>query len=424
MKDEKPFPEIVFSRMASRIERPVIVELMAQALKDPDLLSLAAGFTDNEALPRDLVERFSREITRGDFCGDDPLQYGSNQGRRRLRELTCDWLSSHPGENDSFDPDDIVMTNGSQQMLYLAIQSLCDPGDIILVEDPSYFVCLEMLKGFGVRAIGIPCAPNGAIEPEGFADLLDRLDRDGERARVKGIYLVSYFSNPTGRCLGEEEKDLVAQILVNKGFFIPVIEDAAYRELYFGTPSKASSILSRPSFQKFPKLYLGTYTKPFATGLKVGYGLCTSGEWKEKILGIKGHQDFGSAHFNQAVIEKMLQAEEYENHLQHIRERYERKLKILGAELAEAGLRESGWSWDMPKGGLLLWLRGPIGFEASANSSFYRTCLARGVMYVPGDLCFADRSSINCIRLSTGAIHEERLVDAVTRFCHAINHLD
>ncbi|MEE4248201.1 MAG: aminotransferase class I/II-fold pyridoxal phosphate-dependent enzyme, partial [Kangiellaceae bacterium] len=262
---------ISFSRLGREIAPPIIVDLMARALANPNLLSLAAGFTDNEVLPRDLVGRVVSELTQVGL-GDEPLQYGQNQGRRRLRELSCEVIATHPNEQTkAFDPNAMFITNGSQQALYLAVQALCDPGDIVLVEEPSYFVCLEMLKGLGLRPVGIPCDAEGGVLPDGLEACLRDLDAAGERSKVKAIYLVSYFCNPSSRSLEADEKRAVAKVLLDAGYQIPVIEDAAYRELYFDAPHAAPSIISMPEFEPFPKLYLGTYTKPFATGLKIGY---------------------------------------------------------------------------------------------------------------------------------------------------------
>ena len=225
-----------FSRLGREIASPVIVDLMARALANPDLLSLAAGFTDNVALPRGLVGRFAAELTQGGL-DDEPLQYGQNQGRSRLRELSCQYLAAQPGEcAEAFDPAAMFISNGSQQALYLAVQALCDPGDIVLVEEPSYFVCLEMLRGLGLRPIGIPCEGDGAIQADGLAELLRELDSAGERSKVKAIYLVSYFCNPSSRSLSLGEKRAIARVLLDVGYEIPVIEDAAYRELYFDAP--------------------------------------------------------------------------------------------------------------------------------------------------------------------------------------------
>ena len=195
-----------------------------------------------------------------------------------------------------------------------------------------------------------------------------------------------------------------------------MIEDAAYRDLYFDAPHSAPSILSMPEFACFPKLYLGTYTKPFATGLKIGYGYCAHEEWREKILSIKGHQDFGSAHFAQAIIERVLDSGLYETHLERIQQHYAVKAQILDSALAEGGLRKAGWEWSSPKGGLILWLRAPKGTDLRQEAEFCQRCIEHGVLYVPGDLCFASGKPWNCARLSSGALPEAKLREAAGRF--------
>ena len=416
MKASSNSPVVNFSKLGREIKRPVIVDLMARALANPELLSLAAGFTDNTVLPRDLVGRFAVELSQPGL-EDEPLQYGQNQGRPLLRELTCQRIATHPGEQaGAFNPSQLFITNGSQQALYLAIQALCDPGDIVLVEEPSYFVCLEMLKGLGLRPVGIPCDDTGAILPDAFAELLRSFDVNGERDRVKAIYLVSYFCNPSSRSMELDEKVKVAEHLLELGYQIPVIEDAAYRELYFGAPHPVPSIISLDAFAPFPKLYLGTYTKSFATGLKTGYGYCSHPEWLGKILGIKGHQDFGSAHFNQAIIERVLAEGLYVAHLATIQKHYAHKVAVLDEVLRTSGLIEAGWRWETPKGGLILWLRAPKGSDLRMESDFCRRCIEHGVLYVPGDLCFPSGKPWHCARLAVGALPESRLREAAERF--------
>lgn len=407
---------IQFSKIGREIQSPIIVDLMNRALANPDLLSLAAGFTDNEVLPKALVARFAAELTQAEVA-NEPLQYGQNQGRLRLRELSCRAIESHPGERaGAFKPAQMLLSNGSQQALYLAMQTLCDPGDIVLLEEPSYFVCLEMLKGMGLRPIGIPCDATGAIQFDRFEQLLRDLDASGDRARVKAIYLVSYFSNPSSRSMEVSEKRTVAATLLAADHQIPVLEDAAYRELYFDAPHSAPSIISMPEFEPFPRLYLGTYTKPFATGLKVGYGYCTHPEWLEKMLCIKGHQDFGSAHFNQAIVERVLDCGLYAEHLAGIRKHYARKASILETALIEGGLQDAGWMWEQPKGGLIIWARAPEGSDLRMESEFCQRCIKQGVLYVPGDLCFPDGQPWHYARLASGALPEDRLVEAARRF--------
>jgi len=416
MKADPSASSINFSRMGAAIQPPVIVDLMARALANPDLLSLAAGFTDNAVLPREPVADIARELCRG-VEGDEPLQYGSNQGRQRLRESTCAWLARYPGEREeAFCPERVAITNGSQQALYLAVQVLCEPGDIVLVEQPSYFVCLEMFRGLGIRAVGLPCGPDGAVRIEEIGTALAELVAAGERERVKALYLVSYFGNPSSRSMPEEEKRALAGALREAGFLIPVIEDAAYRELYFQRPAASPSVFGMGEWADFPKLYLGTYTKPFATGLKVGYGHCSDADWLERMLRLKGHQDFGTAHFNQCVVERMLEADRFETLLRPVRRHYAEKAARLDAELEASGLRARGWSWNRPEGGLVFWLRGPEELDLSMDSEFCRRSIDAGVLYVPGDLCFPGKGPRHFARLSFGALASDRFPEAVKRF--------
>ncbi|MEM7790308.1 MAG: PLP-dependent aminotransferase family protein [Verrucomicrobiota bacterium] len=407
---------IHFSQLGHSAEPPVIVELMNRALMNPELLSLAAGFTDNAVLPGVIVAEICREIALNE-ASRNSLQYGQNQGRARLRELTCEWLGQHPGERlECFSPEEVFITNGSQQALYLAMQTLCDPGDIVLVEEPSYFVCLEVLKGLGIRPIGIPCDQKGAIRMDGFRELISELKLDGQWDRVKALYLVSYFGNPSSRSMQIDEKKEVAEILLEADALIPVIEDAAYRELYFDAPHPAPSILSLGVYEAFPKLYLGTYTKPFATGLKVGYGYCSHANWREKMLCIKGHQDFGTAHFNQVIVERALEQGHYASHLELLHTHYRRKADIMDAALRQGGLAEAGWFWEKPKGGLIFWLRGPDSLDTRMESPFCQSCIDSGMLYVPGDLCFSNGTPWNFIRLSTGSLPGDGIEEAVKRF--------
>ncbi len=397
---------------------------MDLALETPGLLSLAAGFTDTESLPVDSFAEIVRRVTRRDGP-PEYLQYGSNQGRSGLREAIAERLAQYDGGTpDAFDPDRAVVTNGSQQALQLASDVLCDAGDIVLVERPTYFVYLDVLRGLGVEPRSIPSDPeSGRLDPEAFARMLTEMRDAGDHRRIKALYLISYFSNPASRSPEVDEKEELASVLQEAGLTIPVIEDAAYRELYYESAPAASSILSLEGFAKFPKLYLGTCTKPFATGLKVGYGYCSDEEWLRRILYLKGAHDFGTANLNQAVVEEALVSGAFERHLETIRPIYHRKMRALNEGLVESGLRELGWSWTVPAGGMYLWLRAPGEMETGFDSEFCRTCLEKGVLYVPGELCYGDRPERSFVRLSFGVLSEESLREAAQRFAEAARSL-
>jgi 2-aminoadipate transaminase len=406
---------VTFSSLGQRAQQPTIARLMTMALENPGLLSLAAGFTDNRSLPVEFVSHCVGKLGAG---GDhEHLQYGPNQGRPGLRRVLAERLHrSEPAIPAETLADALLVTNGSQQALYLAMQVLCNPGDIVLVDRPSYFVFLEMLSGLGVTARSLPLDDAGRIDRAALDRLLQRMAANGEADRLRAVYFVSYYSNPSSRSLDEREKNDLAGSLLEHGHCLPVIEDAAYRELYFDVPPDARSILSLPAWDAFPKFYTSTLTKPFATGLKVGYGVCTEPEWLRKMEYAKGHHDFGTANFSQAVLELALRDGLFDAQLGKIRPVYREKRDALHHALVQAGLGKLGWSWEVPEGGLYLWLRAPAHLDLGLEGDFCQACIAAGVVYVPGDLCFGDDAPCNFARLSFGVLQPEALAEAARRF--------
>jgi 2-aminoadipate transaminase len=413
---------LAYSRMGNQITDPVITQLMVEALSKPDLLSLAAGFTDNHVLPVNLVNKVVTNLSASTE-NSEYLQYGFNQGRLRLRELTCQFLATYPGEAGSeLNPEQMLITNGSQQGLYLAVQVLCDPGDIIFVERPTYFVFLEMLKSLGVEAISIPTEEDGGINFGQFAAMIEALSVSSKRDRLKAIYLVSYFSNPSSRSMPEEDKSSLGSLLQSLDFNLPVIEDTAYRELYYDVPYPSRSILSLPEYEGISCLYTGTYTKPFATGLKVGFACCSDIEWLKKMERVKGCQDFGTSNFTQAIIESVLSNDLYPEVLNGLRKHYKRKMGVLLDSLDICELRDLGWDWGIPEGGLLCWIKGPVDINTNIDSSFCKSCVDHGVLYVPGSICFADDEPTYHVRLSIGSLDDEHLQEAVKRFVDVVKN--
>lgn len=386
---------------------------MSMALENPRLLSLAAGFTDNATLPQTEVAAAVQALCAGD---PEPLQYGTNAGRPRLRQLLARRLEQQDGDGQTVPVEEVFITNGSQQALYLAMQVLCDPGDLVLVDQPSYFVFLEMLSGLGITALPIPVTPDGRIDPEALRDLMQHLRAENRIERLKAVYVVSVFSNPSGRSLDLAEKQALGRVLSEENVIRPVIEDAAYRELYYTTPPEAPSLRALREWQGFPILYLSTFTKPFATGLKVGYGMCNDRAWLSQMLHVKGHHDFGTANFNQAIAERVLGDGTFDRHLTTIRPEYERKMNALHDALVAGGLPSLGWHWQPPRGGLYLWLEAPPEFDTGLSSEFCRRCIDAGVLYVPGELCYPAGGPRNRVRLSFGVLGLDALAEAARRF--------
>ncbi len=409
---------ISYSALGRRARPPIIARLMSLMLENPKLLSIAAGFTDTRTLPEPAVQAAISALAQRP--GEpEYLQYGTNQGRHKLRTLLADRLLALETPSDE-EADEVrknfFITNGSQQALYLAMQVLCEPGDIVLVDRPSYFVFLEMLSGLGVQARSMPVDADGCIDGPALRALVAGMRERGELSKLKAVYFVSYFSNPSARSLDEVEKDTIADALISEGAIVPVVEDAAYRELYYTRPHPARSVLSLSSWSAFPKLYLSTLTKTFASGLKVGYGTSSDAGLLARMLHVKGHHDFGTANYNQAILEEVLSQGGLDAQLAVLRPAYQRKMRALHDALTEGGLPSLGWSWAVPDGGLYLWLKAPAILDTGIDSAFCHACVEAGVLYVPGELCFGDDVPKNYIRLSFGVLAEPELAEAGRRF--------
>ncbi len=407
-------PSIPYSALGLRARPPAISALMSAALENPNLLSLAAGFTDTETLP---ATEFTAAATRLAARPGPPdwLQYGTTQGRVGLRQQLAERLrQTEPALPDQSPAERILVTNGSQQALYLAIQTLCDPGDVVLVDRPTYFVLLEMLAALGVVAEPLPQDDAGRLDLSTLEQQLAR--HQVQPRRLKAVYFVSYYSNPSGRCLAEADKCSLARLLAEKNLYVPVIEDAAYRELYFHEPYVARSSLTLEPWKKFPRLYAGTLTKPLASGAKVGWAYCTNDDWLARLVAAKGSHDFGTSNYAQALCEEVIRSGAFATHLDRIRASYYAKMRALHDAFLSEGLRALGWDWSEPGGGLYLWLRAPDKLDTGADGAFCRTCLQEGVLYVPGELCFAGIAPRNFIRVSYGVLAPAQLREAARRF--------
>lgn len=394
----------------------MVARLMTEALRYPESLSLAAGFTDNQTLPDALIAALASHLPR-QFPDRAYLQYGMNQGHPGLRRAILHWLSGFRAETgpSRLDLAHVLVTNGSQQALYLALQALCEPGDRVLVESPGYFVFLEMVRAFGAEAVSIPSFADGSPDLPALRALLASWQGSGELARLKAVYYCGWFGNPSGRSWSEAEKDGLLRTLSSCDSHPVVIEDAAYRDLGFEGPPEERSLLSLSASAAHNVLYTGTFTKPLATGLKTGFAVSPNPALVLRLARLKGHQDFGTAHYLQAIIEQVLLGGHYGDHLDAIRPRYARRMNLLLDALESSGLEGLGWSWLAPEGGILLWLRGPEGLRTSLGSEFHRACLEAGVLYVPGDLCLAEGTPQNALRIAVGALPEDRLALAVER---------
>jgi 2-aminoadipate transaminase len=414
------------SALGRRTEAPPVSWLMGTALAHPNLISLAAGFTDSESLPTREAREILRHILGSQRCARGALQYGTTAGDPALRQLTAERvcaLDAQPGTSGAWSPDRVLITNGSQQLLYMITEALCDPGDLVLVEDPSYFVYLGILQSHGIKTRGVSMRPDG-LDVEHLESILQELKRTGRIRRLKLLYSVSYYQNPSGITTRFQKKAGALALLRTyeraAGHPIYFLEDAAYRELRFqGKPVPSSLGLSSQRV-----IYAGTYSKPFATGVRIGFGFLPPAVLTP-VMHIKGNHDFGSSNLLQQMLARALESGLYEKHLARVRKRYARKAQVMSAAIRDQF--PSVVECREPEGGLYCWARLPQSIKSGARSNLFKEALVNEIIYVPGELCYAQdptRPKPNHeLRLSFGAESEANIREGIKRLGVAFRKL-
>ncbi len=423
-----------YSARAKRTVEQPITYLMAAAFDRPEVISLAAGFVDYETLPaKEVLELTQGLLEADDFEAKSSLQYGTTQGHRVIREVLLDHMCKLDGvsaEAMGVTADDVVVTTGSQQFLYLLTDVLIDPGDIVITAWPSYFVYTGALQTFGARVRCVD-TDEGGMDPRNLGALLEELSLRGELSRVKMVYLVDYHQNPTGITLAEERRREILEVVkkysrrlsdeVGEERRILILEDAAYRELTY--EGEAPGSIKRWDEGNEYVALAQTVSKPFSPGLKMGYALVPS-ELVDPILLQKGNHDFGSANFTGQLVMRAMREGVYERHVKLLCERYAAKRDAMLEALEEEFGGDEGVTWTRPTGGLYIWLRLEAGMDARFGGALFEAAMDEGMIYVPGAFCYSEDEArevpIHEMRLSFGVAEEDAIREGIRRLGRAV----
>jgi 2-aminoadipate transaminase len=417
---------ISLSAAAKRTKPPSISHLMQIALANPGIVSLAAGFVDQQSLPVEIVSQVASDLLQDPTEGRRSLQYGTTIGDLRLRSRLIEHLERSERRSPGAFKEAIsrtVVTTGSAQLIYLVCEALLDPGDIVLVESPTYFVFLGPVETRGARAIRVPI-DDGGLCLDKLDMTLARLESQGELERVKFIYTIPEHANPTGISLEADRRQPLLELVKrwSKRRRIFVLEDAAYRGLSFGT-NEPPSLWSLDREQE-TVILARTFSKTLSPGLKLGFGVLPIG-LREPILTLKGNHDFGSANLNQRLLERMLSDGSYDRHVARLTTLYRRKCRVfLDALDDHVGSLDAEVSWTRPEGGLFVWMTVPEDLDTSFEGPLFPQCVEEGVLYVPGDHAFATEPEPvpkNHLRLTFGVPSELELVEGARRFAAALS---
>jgi 2-aminoadipate transaminase len=363
----------------------------------PEVVSLAGGMPYISALPLDAVGEMAGQLVAD--RGAVALQYGSGQGDPGLREGICEVMSL---EGIRAHPDEVVVTVGSQQALDLITRIFVDPGDVVLAEGPSYVGALGTFASYEADVVHVPMDDDGLI-PDALAAVLARLGR-----RPKFLYTCPSFHNPAGVSLSGPRRAEILGICQRAG--LPVVEDNPYGLLGFdGEPGRA---LRADDPQV---IYLGTFSKTIAPGLRVGWAVAPAGVRDKLVLAAESAVLCHSS-FAQLLVREYLASQPWREQVKVFRELYRERRDAMLDSL-QASL-PPGCRWTTPGGGFYVWLGLPPGLDAKA---MLPRAIAARVAYVPGTGFYADGAGLDHLRLSYCYPEPDRIREGVRRLAGVID---
>ena len=366
----------------------------------PEVVSLAGGMPFVQALNLDtMADTVQRVISER---GAQALQYGSGQGDVRLREQILDVMEP---VGVTAHPDDIVVTTGSQMALDLVTRVFCDPGDVVLVEAPSYVGALGVFASYQCDVVHVPMDGEGLV-PAALEASIAAVQASGRR--VKMIYTIPSFHNPAGVTQGAQRRAENLQVAQRAG--VLVLEDDPYGLLGF----EGEAPRAMRADDETGVIYLGSFSKTIASGLRVGWAVAPHGV-REKLVLAAESAVLCPSNFSQLTVSEYLATQPWREQIKIFQELYRERRDAL-LESMES-LLPAGTTWTTPSGGFYSWVTLPNGLDSKA---MLPRALAALVAYVPGTGFYVDGSGRHNLRLSYCYPEPDRIREGVRRLASVV----
>jgi 2-aminoadipate transaminase len=366
----------------------------------PEVVSLAGGMPFVSALPRDLITGAMDRVMHNE--GPAALQYGSGQGAAALREHILEVMAL---EGIRGSVDDVVVTTGSQHALELVSKIFLDPGDVVLAEGPSYVTAMVVFKSFQAHVEHVETDNDGLL-PDALRERIARVKAAGKR--IKFLYTVPTFSNPSGVTLSWERRLEILEICRSND--ILVLEDNPYGLLYFDAPPPRAM----RSVEEDGVIYLGTFSKTLAPGFRVGWALAPHAI-REKLILANEAAVLSPSSFTQMIISEYLSTADWRGQIDTFRgvyrERRDAMLLALHDYLPDL-------SWTVPNGGFYVWLKLPDNID---SKSMLPRAVKELVAYTPGTAFYANGEGRNFMRLAFCYPTPEFIREGIRRLSTVIN---
>ena len=401
MNNYEPF----LSSTGRHLHESAIRKMGTLAVRIPDLVSFAAGFPDPITFPWTDLRDIANELLAG---GDGTvLQYGATRGYKQLLEGIVEMLAARQIRSV---PDELIVTTGSQQGLDLVARVLLDPGDVVLVELPTYTGAISAFTNVQARLAGVRQDADGIN--------LDDLDAVCLRERAAGrrvnvLYLVPNFQNPTGLLIGLEKRRRLVEWAERRNVLI--IEDDPYGALYFDDVAhEAETRPIKADDEPGRVIYLSTFSKTLAPGFRMAW-VTAPAPLVARFELAKQTMDLSSGIFDQRVVDLAIRRGVLQRLAPELRALYRRKRDVMVAALrAELGDR---LTWPEPKGGFFLWAELQEGCDGDA---LLEHAIAQKVIFVAGSAFYVDGTGQRRIRLSFSHPTAERITEGARRLAAAL----
>jgi len=387
--------DALLSERAANIKQSAVRDVFEISMQ-PGLVSLAGGNPYLQSLPLERLGATAAAIIAEH--GLEALQYGGGQGTLELRTQICEVMAAE-GIPDA-DPENVVITAGSQSAQDVAAKVFCNPGDVILLEDPTYVGALNTFEAYEVDVQPVAGDGHGII-PSLLRERIAALQAAGKR--IKLLYTIPNFNNPSGVMLAPERRQEIVDICREAN--ILVVEDNPYGLLKF------DGVLPAPLRAANPEdvLYLGSFSKIFAPGLRIGWALVPA-HLKQRYYLASEAVTLCPPTFNQMLVSDYLRNYDWMGQISTYRKLYEERCTALLAALDE--FMPDGVTWTRPEGGFFVWLTLPEGIDT--YPLLYKGIDA-GVVFVPGAAFSAAEGPSNKLRLAFSAVPPESLREGVRR---------
>jgi DNA-binding transcriptional MocR family regulator len=388
-------PENLHERYAHRAAhmKPSEIRSLFAVASRPEIVSLAGGMPNLTAIPMETMASIVEKLIKDH--GQEALQYGSGQGHPKLREQICDVMAL---EGIRANPDDILVTTGSQQALDLISRIFIDPGDVVLVEAPSYVGALGTFSQYEASVVHVEMDKDGLV-PEALRQAIKTLRYQGRK--IKFLYLIPNYQNPAGVLLPADRRTEILDICRKEKIFI--VEDNPYGLLGFDRPSP-NAMRAEDSENV---IYLGSFSKTIVPGFRIGWALVPQA-LREKLVIASESSILCPSNFAQMSISSYLANQPWRDQIASFVELYKVRRDAM-LETLDAHFPKSA-TWTRPQGGFYVWVTLPP--EIDTKAMMPKAIVAK-VAYVPGTAFYADGLGSWSMRLSYCYPTPERIREGV-----------